>query len=368
MTSVVWSRSTASFSAAIASTVSPSHSVCSSPIEVSTVAFDGRTLVASSRPPSPASITANSTLASARATNAVAVAASNCEIASPGSSVRWTPSTAAAVRSAAEANASVPISSPAIVHPLRPALEMGREVGAAAMAVSLDQRRRHLGHRRLPVRADDVDGREAVLGHPERRDELAHALEPEAHPERVERVEPGLGVERHRCPGAQSAELGELGAVALELLALGVDDARPAPWRRSPRWRACPRRGRSRREAARGARRGGAPPPRRRPRPTAGSRRRRSSSAARRRRRLAVDRDPREPRDELRRLPRGARAASVAPAGTRFSSRQRADPADELDRAVELGLGLAVAQAGVGVRERAVISSSGRSDGIASRR
>ena len=58
-TSVEWSRSTASFSAAISSSVSPSHSVCSSPIEVSAVTRDGSTLVASRRPPSPASITAD---------------------------------------------------------------------------------------------------------------------------------------------------------------------------------------------------------------------------------------------------------------------------------------------------------------------
>ena len=56
-TSVVASRSTASFSAAISSSVSPSHSVWSRPIEVSTVIFEGIVLVASSRPPSPASIT-----------------------------------------------------------------------------------------------------------------------------------------------------------------------------------------------------------------------------------------------------------------------------------------------------------------------
>ena len=57
VTSVEWSRSTASFSAAISTSVSPSHSVWSRPTEVSTVTREGITLVASSLPPSPASIT-----------------------------------------------------------------------------------------------------------------------------------------------------------------------------------------------------------------------------------------------------------------------------------------------------------------------
>ena len=59
ITRVEWSRSTASFSAAISSSVSPRYSVCSRPTEVSTVTCDGSTLVASRRPPSPASITAD---------------------------------------------------------------------------------------------------------------------------------------------------------------------------------------------------------------------------------------------------------------------------------------------------------------------
>ena len=69
-TRVDWSRSTASFSAAISASVSPSHSVWSRPIEVSTVTREGIVLVASSLPPSPASITPTSTRAAARATKA----------------------------------------------------------------------------------------------------------------------------------------------------------------------------------------------------------------------------------------------------------------------------------------------------------
>jgi hypothetical protein len=60
-TSVPWSRTTASFSAAISATVGPSQRVCSRPTEVSACTFDGITLVASKRPPRPASITATST-------------------------------------------------------------------------------------------------------------------------------------------------------------------------------------------------------------------------------------------------------------------------------------------------------------------
>ena len=60
-TAIVPSWTTASFSAAISSRVSPSTSVCSSPTLVSRTTCERSTLVASSRPPSPASTTATST-------------------------------------------------------------------------------------------------------------------------------------------------------------------------------------------------------------------------------------------------------------------------------------------------------------------
>ena len=110
----MWSRSTASFSVAISTSVSPRYSVCSSPTDVSTVTRDGSTLVASSRPPSPASITPTSTRAAARATNAAAVSASNWVTDSPGSRLRSTVCTAWATRSTAAANASGSISAPRI--------------------------------------------------------------------------------------------------------------------------------------------------------------------------------------------------------------------------------------------------------------
>ena len=74
--------------------------------------FEGIVLVASSLPPSPASIAAALTRAFARATKAAAVANSNCVTASPSSSVRLTVSAAAAARSTAAANSAAPISSP----------------------------------------------------------------------------------------------------------------------------------------------------------------------------------------------------------------------------------------------------------------
>jgi hypothetical protein len=58
---------------AMSSIVSPSHSVWSSPIGVSTHTPASMTLVASSSPPSPTSTTATSTGASANAAYAMAV-------------------------------------------------------------------------------------------------------------------------------------------------------------------------------------------------------------------------------------------------------------------------------------------------------
>jgi hypothetical protein len=68
---------TASFSAAIASRVSPSTSMWSSATLVRTTTRVWRTFVASCRPPSPASTTPTSTPASAKATRAAAVSTSN---------------------------------------------------------------------------------------------------------------------------------------------------------------------------------------------------------------------------------------------------------------------------------------------------
>ncbi len=76
--------------------------------------LDGIVLVASSLPPRPASTTAASTLAAAKATKAAAVATSNWVTSSPSSRLRLTVSAACAVRSTAAANSASPISAPPI--------------------------------------------------------------------------------------------------------------------------------------------------------------------------------------------------------------------------------------------------------------
>jgi len=120
MTSVVPARSTASFSAAICSSVSPSHSTWSSPTEVRAVAVESITFVASRRPPSPASTTATSTPSCSNATKETAIAASNWVTRSglPSSSTGSSRSTAAiavATRSTAAASDFGAISEPPIV-------------------------------------------------------------------------------------------------------------------------------------------------------------------------------------------------------------------------------------------------------------
>ena len=85
--------------------------------------------------------------------------------------------------------------------------------------------------RGLAVGAHHVDGAEALVRRVERGHQPAHALEPEAHPEHLERVEVALGVAqpaRARCrrPEPLVLELRELALEALELLALLLDDCR----------------------------------------------------------------------------------------------------------------------------------------------
>ena len=94
--------------------VGPRYSTWSSPTEVSAVAVESMTFVASSRPPRPASTTATSTPASANATNETAIAASNWVIRSPASSSGSTASIAAATVAVAAAKASGAISAPSI--------------------------------------------------------------------------------------------------------------------------------------------------------------------------------------------------------------------------------------------------------------
>ena len=110
--STLRSRRTASFSAAISSIVSPRYSVWSSPTEVSTVAREPITLVASSLPPSPASITPTSTLAAANATKAAAVNSSNCVTGPSSPAARSATCAASSARSTAWSNAASAIGWP----------------------------------------------------------------------------------------------------------------------------------------------------------------------------------------------------------------------------------------------------------------
>ena len=106
---------------------------------------------------------------------------------------------------------------------LAPALVVRREVRAGAHAVCLEQRRHDLRHRGLAVGADDVDRLEAVLGHAEHRHQLRMRSSPNRIPAaRATRGTPRLGPRSTRR--SASAELGELGPVALELGALRLDD------------------------------------------------------------------------------------------------------------------------------------------------
>ena len=215
---------------------------------------------------------------------------------------------------------------------------MGRDVGAGRDAVGLEQRHRHPGHRGLAVGADDVDRGEAVLWHPQQRAEPAHPLQAQAPADRLASGEDLFGASR------LSAQLFELRPVGVELLALRVDHVGRAPWRRSPRCRACPRRARPRRAASRVAPRSAREPPRGRcPRSRAARRRRRSRSPLP----VSAELDPREPADQLvgrrrrwraRRAPawRGPRPGRASAAAPRVSS--IAAPISRLGRLVDQGL------------------------------
>ena len=111
----MWSRSTASFSAAISTSVSPRYSVCSRPTEVSTVTREGSTLVASRRPAEPG--LDHPDLDPGGGEGDEGGRGVGLELGhrlALGSSVRSTVSTAWATRSTAAANAAGSISAPRI--------------------------------------------------------------------------------------------------------------------------------------------------------------------------------------------------------------------------------------------------------------
>ena len=201
MTTIVSSSwTTASFSIAISSTVSPSTSVCSSPTFVSRTTRERTTFVASCRPPSPASTTATSTRASANASKAAAVIVSNC--------VAPTRSAAGRMRaSAAGRSAGRPSILIRSLHDRTCGESVAPTESPSREQQLLDRDRR----RRLPVRPDDVDGRVGELRVAELGEERLHPVEPEAV----------LG------PGAQRREPADV--VAHAALELRHDSARVCP-------------------------------------------------------------------------------------------------------------------------------------------
>src|SRR5919106_4583623 len=90
-TTTLPSPATASFSRAISSSVSPRTSVCSRATFVRRTTRVRRTFVASRRPPRPASTTATSTSATANAESAAAVTVSNCVASSRSAAGRTRP-------------------------------------------------------------------------------------------------------------------------------------------------------------------------------------------------------------------------------------------------------------------------------------
>ena len=337
-------RTTASFSPAMSRTVGPSQRVCSSPTLVSTTTGAPSTFVASCRPPRPASTTATSTSWRASSANAAAVTSSNCVTRSSPSSVRSTLAAAAAARCTAAREG------------------VGRR-GRRRRSGSARRSVFRCGDRNAPARTPCASSSAAHIrtvddlplvpttwiaanrscGLPSDGQQPPHPLEPEAHAEQLEREQVGLGVlEAPRLP---------LQGLQLPLEACRACRARPrrrrpAPWRRSPGWRACPRRARSpSRSVARCAR---------------GAARRRldvdrlglehrdvaAGDADRRDRLAAVGRplDAREPRDVLggavvagrleagaarpcRRPRRRGRASRAAPASPRSRARPRSSAA-----------------------------------------
>ena len=222
------SATTASFSAAISSRVSPSSSVCSRPTFVSTTTGARRTFVASSRPPSPASTTATSTSAASNSASAAAVSASNWVAPQPlgrWSNARDRPLEALRVG----VQALVPAGQRAgdVYAPTRSPRRAGAPRSSASSSTSRSCRRRGstgrpAAGRRAPASSACIRSSPNSSGHGE-------------------------------SPATQSVAGNriELTSVARELLPLGLDDVGRRLLERSARWRASSRPGRSRRAAAR---------------------------------------------------------------------------------------------------------------------
>jgi hypothetical protein len=85
--------------------------------------------------------------------------------------------------------------------------QVRRRVGADVESVLAQDARGEAHGRRLAVRPDDVDRREAALRHAEHRHQLVHAVEPEPHAEQlqVEQVLLGLPDVHEASPESRSS-------------------------------------------------------------------------------------------------------------------------------------------------------------------
>ena len=173
------------------------------------------------------------------------MSSSNCVTWSSSASVWLTRSAAHAARSIAAAKACAETSRSADLDPLGVGDEVREKVGARAQPVALEDRRDHARRRGLAVGADDVDRAKAPLRRVEHGHHAPHPVEAEAHPEQLERAQVPLGA--LAVQGAPPLTAPPVRRAARELRALALDDLRRGRVRaRSPRSRACPRRGRSR--------------------------------------------------------------------------------------------------------------------------
>ena len=174
--------------------VSPSHSVWSRPTEVSAVTREGIVLVASSRPPSPASITATSTRARPERRRRPPSPASNWVTASPSAQgpVDDRGRLGAALDRGGELGRGDLLA--ADQDSFGPTGGVRRDAGAAGDSVRLQQGGGHPGHRGLAVGADHMDRGEAMLRHAEHRGEPVHPLEAQPPADRLQRIEVGLRV------------------------------------------------------------------------------------------------------------------------------------------------------------------------------
>ena len=117
--------------------------------------------------------------------------------------------------------------------PLAERDQVRRQVGAGPQAVVGQDRGDHPRRRGLAVGADDVDRRESALGMPERGHQPPHPVQPEPHPEQLQRQQIALGlalVHGAAAPGAFGhVVITPVTAPPARLAAAPACRARPAP-------------------------------------------------------------------------------------------------------------------------------------------